>query len=114
MGEAQERELGRQTQLQTLSEYSGRILAPNSSVTKRVRKVATRIIEASNLGKVKSGHDMGAVEGKVASWGGGGEDGAMQDVLFGRGNGNVDSQTEWEVSRPSDGIWVVLTSGLRD
>jgi len=42
---------------------------------------------------------MGAIEGKVPKWGGGGEEIDMGDVLFG-GNSNkpVDRETEWEVS----------------
>ncbi|WWC68580.1 uncharacterized protein I206_102510 [Kwoniella pini CBS 10737] len=96
--EAQERELGRQTQLQTLSEYSTAVLPPNHPTTKRVRAVATRIIESSGLGRVKSGGEMGAVEGKVPAFGGG-ED--VGEILFGSGEGAKQVQegkeTEWEV-----------------
>lgn len=66
--EAQERELGRQTQLQTLSEYDRAVLPPNHPISKRVRKVATRIIESSGLGRVKSSGEMGAIEGKDTEW----------------------------------------------
>ncbi|ODO04558.1 hypothetical protein I350_05162 [Cryptococcus amylolentus CBS 6273] len=97
--EAQETELGRQTQLQTLSEYSTAVLPANHPITKRVRKIATRIIESSNLGRVKSGGEMGAVEGKVPSFGGGVE---MKDIfLGGSGDGSHSikegKETEWEV-----------------
>ncbi|OCF75049.1 mitochondrial metalloendopeptidase OMA1 [Kwoniella mangroviensis CBS 8886] len=96
--EAQERELGRQTQLQTLNEYSRAVLPPNHPTTKRVRAVATRIIESSGLGRVKSGGEMGAVEGKVPNFGGG-ED--IGEILFGGGEAGKDAregkETEWEV-----------------
>lgn len=65
VGEAQERELGQQTQLQTLSEYRNAVLPSNHPTTKRVRKVAARIIEASGLGRVKSGGELGTIEGTV-------------------------------------------------
>ncbi|WWC87947.1 uncharacterized protein L201_002847 [Kwoniella dendrophila CBS 6074] len=98
--EAQERELGRQTQLQTLNEYSRAVLPPNHPTTKRVRAVATRIIESSGLGRVKSGGEMGAVEGKVPNFGGG-ED--IGEILFGGGDSEAEKavkegkETEWEV-----------------
>ncbi|WVR03778.1 hypothetical protein IAU60_000773 [Kwoniella sp. DSM 27419] len=96
--EAQERELGRQTQLSTLSEYSTAVLPANHPTTKRVRAVATRIIESSGLGRVKSGGEMGAVEGKVPAFGGGENIG---EILMGSGpEGDAareGKETEWEV-----------------
>ncbi|WVF65807.1 hypothetical protein IAT40_000544 [Kwoniella sp. CBS 6097] len=98
--ESQERELGRQTQLQTLSEYSTAVLPPNHSTTRRVRAVATRIIESSGLGRVKSGGEMGAVEGKVPTWGGGNEV-DLGEILSGSGpegdRAKEGKETEWEV-----------------
>lgn len=94
--------MGHQTQLQTLEEYNTRLLPPNHPITKRVRKVAARIIESSGLGRVKSGGEMGAVEGVVPKWGGGnGQPGEidMGEVLFGgSGKQDVSKETEWEVS----------------
>ncbi|GFZ42524.1 hypothetical protein JCM24511_00240 [Saitozyma sp. JCM 24511] len=105
--EASERELGYQTQLQTLSEYSRQLLPPSHPVSKRVRKVASRIIESSGLGRVKSGGEMSAVEAPVPSWGGGGGEGQrhpgevdMSEVLFGgakHARQDEGKQTEWEV-----------------
>ncbi|WVO18688.1 hypothetical protein L204_106408 [Cryptococcus depauperatus] len=96
--EAQERELGYQTQLQTLNEYSRALLPANHPMSKRVRKVATRIIESSGLGRVKSSGDMGAVEGHVPTWGGGSD---VRDIFLGRTHGEHDlkesQDTEWEV-----------------
>lgn len=96
--EAQERELGRQTQLQTLSEYDRAVLPPNHPISKRVRKVATRIIESSGLGRVKSSGEMGAIEGTVPTWGGGVD---MKDIFMGGGEGGKEARegkdTEWEV-----------------
>ncbi|KAK8861614.1 hypothetical protein IAR55_002437 [Kwoniella newhampshirensis] len=98
--EAQERELGRQTQLQTLSEYSTALLPPNHPVSKRVRQVATRIIESSGLGRVKTGGEMSAVEGKVPAFGGGGEV-DMGEIFMGGADGGKEvregKETEWEV-----------------
>jgi hypothetical protein len=97
-------QLGQQTQLQTLSEYSTRVLSPNNAISRRVRKVASRIIEANGLGRVKSGSELGAIEGKVPSWGGGGaSQGGMEldmgEVLFGGDKGADEGKdTEWEVS----------------
>jgi hypothetical protein len=104
--------LGQQTQLQTLSEYGTRLLPPTHAVSKRVHKVASRIIESSGLGRVKSTGEMGAIEGKVPKWGGGNEEIDMGDVLFG-GDSNkpVDKETEWEASLIT-GAWAKLTSGL--
>jgi len=53
---------------------------------------------------MKSGGDMGAVEGKVPSFGGGGEEMNMDmgEVFFGGSKGadlGIDKETEWEVSR---------------
>ncbi|OWZ31902.1 mitochondrial metalloendopeptidase OMA1 [Cryptococcus neoformans] len=96
--EAQERELGRQTQLQTLSEYDRAVLPPNHPISKRIRKVATRIIESSGLGRVKSSGEMGAIEGTVPTWGGGVD---MKDIFMGGGEGGKEvkegKDTEWEV-----------------
>lgn len=96
--EAQERELGRQTQLQTLSEYDRAVLPPTHPISKRVRKVATRIIESSGLGRVKSSGEMGAIEGTVPTWGGGVD---MKDIFMGGGEGGKEARegkdTEWEV-----------------
>nr|XP_031862888.1 uncharacterized protein CI109_001362 [Kwoniella shandongensis]KAA5529960.1 hypothetical protein CI109_001362 [Kwoniella shandongensis] len=96
--EAQERELGRQTQLQTLSEYNRALLPPNHPTSRRVRQVATRIIEASGLGRVKTGGEMSAVEGKVPAFGGGGD---LGEILMGGGEGGREvaegKETEWEV-----------------
>ncbi|WVQ93447.1 hypothetical protein IAU59_000521 [Kwoniella sp. CBS 9459] len=98
--EAQERELGRQTQLSTLSEYSTAVLPANHPTTRRVRAVATRIIESSGLGRVKSGGEMGAVEGKVPAWGGGAEP-DFGEIFSGSGPEGARAQegkeTEWEV-----------------
>ncbi|WVQ78785.1 hypothetical protein IAT38_000876 [Cryptococcus sp. DSM 104549] len=103
VGEEQERELGRQTQLQTLNEYSRALLPPNHPISKRVRKVATRIIESSGLGRVKSTGEMGAVEGKVPEWGGG-QDLGLGDIFMGGSSGSSGGdhlkegkETEWEV-----------------
>jgi len=101
VNEAQERELGIQTQLQTLSEYSNRLLPPNHPVTKRVRRVAQRIVESSGLGRMKSGGEMSAVEQSVPSFGGGSGSLDMGEVLFGGGEGGEQvkegKDTEWEV-----------------
>ncbi|OCF31676.1 mitochondrial metalloendopeptidase OMA1 [Kwoniella heveanensis BCC8398] len=99
--EAQERELGRQTQLSTLSEYSTAVLPANHPTTRRVRAVATRIIESSGLGRVKSGGEMGAVEGKVPTWGGGTDAMGVGEILMGSGpegdHAREGKETEWEV-----------------
>ncbi|CAD6572273.1 MAG: hypothetical protein TREMPRED_000488 [Tremellales sp. Tagirdzhanova-0007] len=97
VGEAQERELGQQTQLQTLSQYSHAVLAPNHPTTTRVRNVASRIIKASGLGRVKSGGEMGAVEGTVPNMGNGSPLGPGE-ILFGGGvTEDMGKDTEWEV-----------------
>ena len=57
-------------------------MPPNHPTTKRVRKVATRIIEASGLGQMKAGGDLGAIEGKVPSFEGKGGELNMGDVFL--------------------------------
>ena len=89
-------QLGQQTQLQTLSEYRNAVLPPNHPTTKRVRKVAARIIEASGLGRVKSGGELGTIEGTVPHLGGGQLD--PGEMLFGGGPEENVKDTEWEVS----------------
>lgn len=54
------------------------------------------------MGRVKSGTELGAVEGKVPTFGGGGEMGGLDvgEVLFGGDEGNAvreGKDTEWEV-----------------
>ena len=103
VSEAQERELGLQTQLQTLKEYDRALLPPNHPVTKRVRKIAQRIVEGSNLGRMKSGGEMSTIEGSVPNFGKGGDMGDidMGEVLLGGSAAkDVDEgkDTEWEVS----------------
>lgn len=66
-----------------------------------MHRIATRIIESSGLGRVKSAGEMGAIEGKVPKWGGGGAQGQeidMGEVLFGGDKVDASKETEWEVS----------------
>lgn len=105
--------MGYQTQLSTLSEYSTALLPPSHPSSKRVRAIASRIIEASGLGRVKSGTELGAVEGKVPTFGGGGQMGGLDvgEVLFGGDEGNAvreGKETEWEVSFCSSNLGHVL------
>jgi hypothetical protein len=91
--------MGQQTQLQTLSEYSRSLLPPNHPTTKRVRAVATRIIEGSGLGRVKAG-DIGSVEASIPGWKDGQGDISPGDLFFGGGSGAAEKEgkeTEWEV-----------------
>lgn len=90
--------MGEQTQLQTLNEFNRKLLPNNHPTTRRVRKVAQRIIEANGLGQMKAGGDLGAIEGKVPSLGGGGGELNMGDIFMGDTDKPV-GQTEWEVSR---------------
>jgi hypothetical protein len=95
-------QLGQQTQLQTLSEYSHSLLPPNHPTTKRVRAVAARIIEGSGLGRVKVG-DIGSVEANVPGWRSGGQaEPDIGELFMGGGGGDVareTKETEWEVSQ---------------
>lgn len=78
-----------------MQQFGGQILSPNHPISKRVRHIATRIVEGNNLGKMKQGHSLGAVEGP--GWG--------QDLeyIFGEGvrknrNPNLPADlNEWEV-----------------
>ncbi len=86
-----------------MNEYSRNLLPPNHPTTKRVRAIATRIIEGSNLGHMKSSHELGAIEQTVPAWGGG-QDMDMSQILFGGGQGEKEisegkegKDTEWEV-----------------
>jgi len=99
VSEASEKELGKQTQLQTLDEYSRALLPPNHPTSRRVRQVAQRIIESSGLGRMKSGHELAAVEGNVPAWGGGASEESMGDIFFGGAGKNPapTQETEWEV-----------------
>jgi hypothetical protein len=60
-----------------MSEYQGRILPPNHAVSKRVRRVAQRIVESSGLGRMKSGGEISTVEQQVPTWGGGADVGEI-------------------------------------
>lgn len=90
-------QLGDQTQLQTMSEYQTRILPPNHAVTKRVRRVAQRIIESSGLGRMKSGGEISAVEQHVPAWGGGADVGEILMAESGQDH-KEGKDVEWEVS----------------
>ncbi|KAK4689916.1 hypothetical protein P7C73_g203, partial [Tremellales sp. Uapishka_1] len=98
VNESQEQELGLQTQRETLTQYSRALLPASHPTTKRVRAIATRIVEGSGLGRMKAGGAMGAVESAVPAWGGGG---SVEDVLFGGESGEAHPKegkdTEWEV-----------------
>lgn len=88
--------LGLQAKDQTLKQYSGKILSPHHPQSKRVHKIATRIIESSHLGKVKGG-DLGAVEARISQWGV--AEPSIGDVLSGQGFSDepISKDTEWEV-----------------
>jgi hypothetical protein len=90
-------QLGTQTQLQTMSEYQTQILPPNHAVSKRVRRVAQRIIESSGLGRMKSGGEISAVEQQVPTWGGGADVG---EILMAESQQphKEGKDVEWEVS----------------
>lgn len=94
-------QLGYQTQLQTLNEYNGRLLSPNNPISRRVHKVASRIVEGSGLGHVKNGGALGSVESRMPTISGTGSEMNMGEVLFGGGQGEMDvregKDTEWEV-----------------
>lgn len=82
-----------------MSEYQTRILPPNHPVSKRVRRVAQRIIESSGLGRMKSGGEISTIEQNVPNWGGGAE-AHVGDILM--ADGSMDHKegkdVEWEVS----------------
>jgi hypothetical protein len=50
---------------------------------------------------MKSGGELGAIEGSVPKWGGGGAEG-MGDVLFGSESSKSVGETEWEVCYPDE------------
>lgn len=90
-------QLGTQTQLQTMSEYQTRILSPNHAISKRVRRVAQRIIESSGLGRMKSGGEISTVEQEVPRWGGGADVGEILMAESGQDH-KEGKDVEWEVS----------------
>jgi hypothetical protein len=92
-----DRQLGSQTQLQTMSEYQTRILSPNHAISKRVRRVAQRIIESSGLGHMKTGGEISTVEQEVPRWGGGADVGEILMAESGREQ-KEGKDVEWEVS----------------
>ena len=97
-----------------MSEYSTKVLSPSSAISRRVRKVAQRIIEANGLGRVKSGSELGAIEGKVPSWGGGGGGGAGELDIGGDQGADEGKDTEWEVSwNPQPAIGLRHTDQVR-
>ncbi|KZT34381.1 hypothetical protein SISSUDRAFT_975683, partial [Sistotremastrum suecicum HHB10207 ss-3] len=49
-----ERKLAEQTHAQLLQEYRGKILPPNHPLTLQVKKIVTRLLEASDLGHIKA------------------------------------------------------------
>ena len=55
---------------------------------------------------------MGAIEGKVPKWGGGGEEVDMGDVLFGSKSDKPMGETEWEVSRHESVVNARLMIGV--
>lgn len=68
-------------------------------MSKRVRRVAQRIIESSGLGRMKSGGEISTIEQNVPNWGGGAE-AHVGDILM--ADGSMDHKegkdVEWEVS----------------
>ena len=87
--------MGADTFAATMGEFRGKILPPNHPITRRVREVATRIVERNGLGRIKASHTLGAVEGVVPSWGGGG--GALDPDS--NWVGGASESNEWEVRR---------------
>jgi hypothetical protein len=56
VSEESERAMGLKTQQETLAEYQHALLSPSHPTTKRVRDIATRIVEGNMLGHMKEGH----------------------------------------------------------
>ena len=80
-----------------MSEYQTRILSPNHAISKRVRRVAQRIIESSGLGRMKSGGEISTVEQEVPRWGGGADAGEILMAESGQDH-KEGKDVEWEVS----------------
>jgi hypothetical protein len=80
-----------------MSEYQTRILPPNHAISKRVRRVAQRIIESSGLGRMKSGGEISTVEQQVPTWGGGADVGEILMAESGQEH-KEGKDVEWEVS----------------
>jgi hypothetical protein len=89
--------MGSQAQLSTLSEYSNALLPPNHPTTKRVRAVAKRLVEGAGLGRMKSGGELGAIEGRVPAQ----KELDFNELMFGGGQGEAEvsqgKEVEWEV-----------------
>jgi hypothetical protein len=109
-------QMGSQAQLSTLSEYSDRLLPPNHPTSRRVRAVATRLVEGAGLGRMKSGGELSAVEGRVPA----NKDLDFSELMFGGGSGQEEvrqgKEVEWEVyvidDRQTKNAFV-LPGGLR-
>jgi metalloendopeptidase OMA1, mitochondrial len=97
-----------QAQQETLSQYRGKLLSPNSVVARRVKEVATRIVEMNGLGTMKE-EGFGAGVQRLFSGGEGGGLAGIGEMMFGRkttgGAVQWDSEevktgkdVEWEVS----------------
>jgi len=84
--------MGQASYVETMQQFGGKVLPPNHPVSRRVREVATRIIEMNGLGKMKSGQILSAIEGGVGSWGFGPD--ATANVYSAE---TPTADTEWEV-----------------
>lgn len=65
----QEQEIGKASFVETMDQFGMKCLPPNHPITRRVREIATRIVEGNALGHMKSAPGLGAVEARMSQWG---------------------------------------------
>jgi hypothetical protein len=85
--------MGQASYTQTMQQFGGKILPPNHPISRRVRAVATRIVERNGLGKMKSGHAFDSLEQAMGSWGWGPSNTPNNAAEY----TPPDESTEWEV-----------------
>ncbi|KAK7696428.1 hypothetical protein QCA50_001085 [Cerrena zonata] len=92
-----ETKLAKEAHDELISEFEGRILPPNHPVTRHVRRVVTRILEANNLGTLKSSAPRSqSVQVQQEIWGTDVELGRQEPVAPGAGG------REWELMVVND------------
>ena len=97
-----------QAQQETLSQYRGKLLSPNSVVARRVKEVATRIVEMNGLGTMKE-EGFGAGVQRLFSGGEGAGLAGIGEMMFGRKTtgGAVQWDSSEEVKTGKDVEWEV-------
>lgn len=73
-------QLAEESHQQLMQQFKGKVLPPNHPVTRHIRRVVERILEANNLGKLKPSGEQPRVLPSVDVWSAIGADDLPPDV----------------------------------